>query len=1469
MNFDFGPTLLSWLERERPVVLEALKVADRDSIARFGRGSALAQPFHHPILPLCDAADRVTEVAWGLAYFERVFGRPAEGMWLSETAVDTATLEVLAAQGVAFVILAPHQIEAVQSVETGAWREATDEQVANRGFWIPLPSGARIQAVVYDAATSHAVAFDGLLHSGDRFANRLQEASRRTDFALIATDGESYGHHHAFGEMALAYAQEQLEARSDCRLTNVASWLSRNPPQTNARILEESSWSCGHALGRWTDDCGCRVDSDRGWHQRWRGPFRAALEQLRDSAREALEPMGRGLFKDPVRARDAYGEVVGREEHFAEWYLQHQGAKADVDQARLWMEIQRRLMAMFTSCAWFFDEVSGLEPLQNVRLAASAIGQLKALCGADLAPAFEQVLDTVPGNLGTDKLIQTLKTHLTPPKHTPTSVGGLSADDRRAGVLQPVSALGGSGPIGDLDGAIPFIDWLVDAGVGLWQVLPLVPTDAHGSPYSSWSTLSGNPDLIGLTWCVRAGLLPTDARLPRRDRVNYQETAEQKRALVLEAARALLAQPGHVWTNELQRFMNTQEWARDAATFYALKKANSDTAWWHWPEAVRQRDPAALKEVSESLEAEINTWCAALFLFEQQWAEIRRYASSRGIRLVGDVPIYVGQDSVDVWANQSLFLLDEVGLPSRVAGVPPDAYSETGQRWGNPLFNWDAMAQNQHKWWTARVGRLLEHCDAIRIDHFIGFSRYWSVDAAEETAVNGEWKPGPGRKLFEDIEAALGRLPLIAEDLGSVDEGTVALRDGLGLPGMRVLQFGLDSNPENPHHPDNHPVFSVAYSSTHDSTTCRGWWEHQGGERQRELGLGESGEDAVRTMVDMTLRSAACWAIVPLQDLLELGDEARMNQPGTLGNNWTWRQSDRYLDPAVAQDIRLRIRRAGRLIPQAYRSDSAPTIAGGARSGLSGERVAYFCMEYGLSHELPIYSGGLGVLAGDIVKAAADQHRDFIAIGILWGEGYFVQDIDANGQQSARYVATPRQRMRPTGVRVMVEIGGEQVAVTAWRVLHLGSVELLLLEPIAEEHRWVTRRLYGGSEYDRVAQEVLLGVGGVRVLRALGIPVDVYHFNEGHALFAGFELLREHMVDGASFDGAVSRVRANTVFTTHTPVPAGNETHTLDRLIEVGANVAGLTRSQLESIGGDPFEMTPAALRLCRKANAVAELHGETARQMWAEVEDAAPIVAITNGVHMGTWQDSVLAGYSRRREWEAMWDRHQEHKRELLNTIAKRVGSKLREDALLIGFARRAATYKRATLLLQDRAWLEACFEKDGLQFVFAGKAHPRDRYGQAFIKELVLAGKKYPAHVVFIPNYDMHLGALLTRGADVWLNNPIRPKEASGTSGMKAAANGVLNLSIMDGWWAEGCEHGVNGWGVGAPPAGVDADLHDREALQGLIENDVLPAYRDRHQWLEMMRASITSASENFSADRCVRRYFEELYSGELSAK
>ena len=478
-------------------------------------------------------------------------------------------------------------------------------------------------------------------------------------------------------------------------------------------------------------------------------------------------------------------------------------------------------------------------------------------------------------------------------------------------------------------------------------------------------------------------------------------------------------------------------------------------------------------------------------------------------------------------------------------------------------------------------------------------------------------------------------------------------------------------------------------------------------------------------------------------------------------------------------------------------------------------------MEYGISAELPIYSGGLGVLAGDIVKAASDQNRDFIAIGMLWGEGYFVQDIDSEGRQLPRYIPTPRTRLRPTGVTVNVKIGSANVAVTAWRVLHLGSVELLLLEPIDEEHRWITqavRRVFLRS----VAQEVLLGVGGVRVLRALGIPIDVYHFNEVmHCLPASNWY--EFMEKVNPLRRPLSRP-GNRPSSQHTHLSRLERSTPIAAALRCGPHVDAFSWEQLKEIGGDPFQMTPAALRLCRQANAVAELHGETAREMWKDIEGAAPIVAITNGVHMGTWQDPVLAGHSRRGHGEALWERHQLLKQQIIDEIKTRLGVTMDVDVPLIGFARRAATYKRATLLLRDRQWLHSMLAEKKVQFVFAGKAHPHDVFGQALIQELVKTGQEYPGQVVFIPNYDMNLGALLTRGCDVWLNI-IRPKEASGTSGMKAAANGVLNrVFSMDG--GPKVANMVSTAGVLVPLGSVDADQHDYDA-RTLIEQDVLPAY------------------------------------------
>lgn len=915
ITFDIGPTLLSWIAAQRPVILDGLRIADRRSQERFGRGSAIAQPYHHPILPLCDDADRVTEVQWGLAVFERVFERPADGIWLSETAVDLPTLETVASAGISFVILAPHQILSIRD-EAGNWTDATEETSANRAFKIALPSGRSVSALVYDGATSRAVAFEGLLDDGGRFAERLMGAADDTGLTVVATDGESYGHHHKFGEMALAYALDRIEASGEARLTNAASWLERNPPTVEARILDPSSWSCAHGVGRWCEDCGCRMDPGNGWNQRWRGPLRAAFETLRDGARVALQPLGEGLFSDPAIARDAYGEVIGRKEAFAEWYSGHAGVEPDLERAWAWLEVHRHLLAMFTSCAWFFDEVTGIEPIQNIRHAACAAGQLRLLCGVDLTPQLRADLEAIPGNLGVAPLLEAVDTFTVAPEAI-AERPAFYLPERRAGVLLPVSALGGEGPIGSLDGARDFIDSLARSGMSLWQILPLVPTDDLGSPYSSWSTLSGNPDLVGLVGCARVGLLDDAGELPNRERVDYALTRELKRPQVLSAAQALLDRPDHPWAAELDRFIDRASWATDAATFYALKRAHGGAPWWEWPESLRRCESEAVERFLSAHTEEMELWRAALFLFEHQWGAVRRYAMARGVRLVGDMPIYVGRDSVDVWANQELFELDIDGAPLRVAGVPPDAYSETGQLWGNPLFDWEAMAQDGYRWWIERVSRTLEHCDALRIDHFIGFARYWAVPADAEDARDGTWIPGPGRAVFDAISKALGHLPLIAEDLGSVDETTIALRDALGLPGMKVIQFGLDGNPDNPHRADAHTPLSVVYTGTHDGPTARGWWEAQDPGTQEWLNLAKEGREAARAMTKIALDSESFWAIVPLQDLLELDDSARMNRPGTLEENWIWRAPSGGLDQEVTGAVRAEVVRSGRSLTAA------------------------------------------------------------------------------------------------------------------------------------------------------------------------------------------------------------------------------------------------------------------------------------------------------------------------------------------------------------------------------------------------------------------------------------------------------------------------------------------------------------------------------------------------------------------------
>ena len=494
-----------------------------------------------------------------------------------------------------------------------------------------------------------------------------------------------------------------------------------------------------------------------------------------------------------------------------------------------------------------------------------------------------------------------------------------------------------------------------------------------------------------------------------------------------------------------------------------------------------------------------------------------------------------------------------------------------------------------------------------------------------------------------------------------------------------------------------------------------------------------------------------------------------------------------------------------------------------------------------------------------------------VGVGLLYRGGYFRQGIDAEGRQTEDYQPVDPEAVGVTRepVTVSVDLAGETIEAAVWRK-EVGSVTLYLLEV-----DWLTDSLYGGDREHRIRQELLLGVGGVRALAALGIEPTVFHLNEGHSAFLQIERVRELVSVGMSTDDALEHVRTTSVFTTHTPVPAGNEVFDEELVVRyVGelAEDAGLDRErflELGRFGDEPgFGLTPLALRLSASANGVSALHGEVAREMWSALGGQTPIGHITNGVHIGTWLDPALGELLRYAgvEPDAPPDEANWHAaREIPNAALWRVHSAAKarlaeragfdRDLLTIGFARRFATYKRAGLVFSDLERLLAL----PLQIVVAGKAHPADVPGKDVMQGIIELSRdpKSRAQVVFMENYDMLLARALVRGCDVWLNTPRRPLEASGTSGMKAAVNGVLNLSVLDGWWAEGYSPEV-GWAI----EGSDDDA-DREQLYRLLEEQVVPTWTDdRDRWIEMMKESIAQLAPRFSMHRAVIEYTERYY-------
>lgn len=529
--------------------------------------------------------------------------------------------------------------------------------------------------------------------------------------------------------------------------------------------------------------------------------------------------------------------------------------------------------------------------------------------------------------------------------------------------------------------------------------------------------------------------------------------------------------------------------------------------------------------------------------------------------------------------------------------------------------------------------------------------------------------------------------------------------------------------------------------------------------------------------------------------------------------------------------------------------------------------VAYFCMEYGIDQRFKAYAGGLGILAGDYLKGAHDHQYPIIGIGIRWKQGYTEQRIDASGNAYDSYHNYEYDFLEDTGITVSVDIRKVKVNCKVWKLTQFGNADLYLLDTdIPDNHdSWITGQLYGWFGEERIAQEIVLGIGGIKAIRALGLPIDIYHFNEGHALFAGFELLREKMEDkGLTFEKAVEVVKKEVVFTTHTPIVQGNESHPIDKIIYMGANL-NLTRAQLTFLGGgDPFNMTIGALRLSKIANGVAQLHGETSNKMWAEIDKRAEILAITNAIHLPSWVDNAMIRAAE--DGSDLWEPHLQNKRALIDFIEAKNGVRLDEEKLIIGFSRRAAPYKRSDFIFTDLTIIEPLLLEKKFQIVFSGKAHPLDDVGKLIVKNLVAMSKKYPKAVVFLENYDISIGRMLTRGSDIWLNNPRRPLEASGTSGMKAAMNGVLNLSILDGWWPEACVHGVTGWqfGDGFEHAEEEIqDAHDLKALYKVLLEEVIPTYyENKSAWMDMMRESIMQTKEPFAVKRMLEEYYELLY-------
>ena len=529
---------------------------------------------------------------------------------------------------------------------------------------------------------------------------------------------------------------------------------------------------------------------------------------------------------------------------------------------------------------------------------------------------------------------------------------------------------------------------------------------------------------------------------------------------------------------------------------------------------------------------------------------------------------------------------------------------------------------------------------------------------------------------------------------------------------------------------------------------------------------------------------------------------------------------------------------------------------------MSLPNVAYFSMEIALDQSLKTYSGGLGFLAGSHMLSAGYLQMPMVGVTMLWSYGYYDQRIGQNGQVEVAYIRKYYDFLKDLNVQTEVDVFGEKVKVKAYYVepeLFGACPVYLLTTDIEGNSDWaksISHKLYDGNEKIRIAQETVLGIAGVRILQQIGYKFDVVHMNEGHALPAAFELLRQA-------NGDLEEVKKKTVFTTHTPVAAGNEVHWVDTLLD-GGFFAGCSRETAVKLGGENFSLTVAALRMSRLANAVSQLHGLVSNKMWEWVDGRCPIRAITNAVNLHYWQDDRI---KKADTAEKLLSVKREMKEELFEYVANVAGKRFDPDVLTITWARRFADYKRAWLILMDKDRINKLLDENKIQIIFAGKFHPDDVMGKEMFNKLLNRSHSLK-NVVVLPGYELELSGKLKRGSDIWLNTPLRPFEASGTSGMSANANGALHLSTFDGWTVEGTFNGINGYTIEYPELDDEMPWEERhwkdhECMMNIIENEIIPTYyENKQEWARMMRQAIRTSEAYFNSDRMVIEYYNRLY-------